>query len=326
MTTTDDIDDLFKGTVKRDQWGRPMLVPKDGNKPVPYIRASSLGDAIQDFHGLNIWERRLIIKGLGEREDLAARAGALPVLVDDRELDRPTNRELDVIGQEAFEAMRGHAKANWGTAVHGFTDPGQHGPAPLRMEADVASYFDAIKGIPVVEGQSELFVANDALGAAGTFDAIHQHPAFGRIVGDKKTGKLKPLECAVQMAVYAGGDLYDVETDQRAPLELDNRDWGLIIHIPVGQGRTDLYMVDLRIGRAAAMLAMAVRAMRKRDDLLSIADPNDLITQRRRIARELLQNATTTEELRAIWADFEPVLTDEMRGVFASRAKMLTTH
>lgn len=319
----DEIDDLFKGAVKRDQYGRPLLRSTDG-RLLAYTRASSLADTIHDFHGLTIWEKRLIIKGLGEREDLAAMAGALPLLTDDKDLDRPTNRELDEIGRQAFEHSRGHAKANWGTAVHSYTEPGPRGVPPDRMQADVASFSDAMRGLPIVA--TELFVANDDLMAAGTFDHIVHHPEYGNVVADKKTGQLKFLQAAIQTAVYAGGDLYDVETDERSPLPIDNRDWGLLIHIPVGQGRTDIYKLDLNIGRAAAALCLAVKEMRSRRDVAELVDANEMITKRRRIARELMQGASSLEELRHIWLDFEPVLTDEMKDAFTRRAEQLTTH
>jgi hypothetical protein len=76
------------------------------------------------------------------------------------------------------------------------------------------------------------------------------------------------LEFGVQFSGYAGGVLYDWETDERTPLESltggepVNQDVGLLIHVPLGQARTALYPINLVRGRQAAQLAVQVREER----------------------------------------------------------------
>lgn len=41
-----------------------------------------------------------------------------------------------------------------------------------------------------------------------------------------------------------------------------NQDWGIIVHLPSGEGVCKLYWVDLNVGWKAAQLALDIRAMR----------------------------------------------------------------
>jgi hypothetical protein len=73
---------------------------------------------------------------------------------------------------------------------------------------------------------------------------------------------------AVQMAMYANAEYtYDWRTKECTPLPDIDKTRGVILHLPAGQGRLDLYEVDLVAGWEAAQMAMEVRAWRKRKDL-----------------------------------------------------------
>lgn len=271
----DELDDFF-GVASygppRDRYGRPMLIPTRRypgataadirkEKRVPYTRASTLSDYIANFVGLHMWQKRRLAYGLAQSENLCAMAAALPKFKNDRELDRKTNAELDQIIYLALELGQVHEQANWGTAVHGFTEPeNDHGTIPARMVSDVDSFFTTLKRAGIRIHSTELFVANDELKTAGTFDHILEVPGHGKILADKKTGDLKKVESAIQLAAYVDGELYDWDTDQRTPLPDDlSRDRALIIHIPAGQGRTTLHWVDLNYGRRMARIAADVR-------------------------------------------------------------------
>lgn len=260
-------DFLTVDPLERDRYGRPLLVPREGGPKVPFTRASTLGGYLSDRTSLHRWELGLLAKGLADREDLAGMVAGLEPLTGERRHDDPIKRKLTGIIDLALEVGGNHVRANYGTAIHSFCEPGNEQPIPERMKADVESF----RRLNLNCVAAEQFVANDALMSAGSFDMlVDLGPQIGVVVGDIKTGTIKPCDVAVQLAVYAGGEVYDPETDQRTPLpERLNTDVGLLVHIPAGQAKTDLYLVDLIAGRQAARVAAWVRDWRKRDDLLT---------------------------------------------------------
>jgi hypothetical protein len=41
--------------TRRDQWGRYLVLPPDGDKPVGYTRATTVAGALDDGYGLQKW-------------------------------------------------------------------------------------------------------------------------------------------------------------------------------------------------------------------------------------------------------------------------------
>jgi hypothetical protein len=208
--------------IPRDRWKRPLIKHPETGELVAYTRASTLGEYIANKGGLHIWDVRNVVRGMGIREDLGWMAAALPALVDDKKKDGPTNARLSEIADEARIAAGADKKANWGTAVHGFTEPEQRGipfgNIPEVMREDVASYWAAIDEVGLVPLASEVFVVCDELQVAGTFDDLYWSFAYGVVVGDKKSGKQDMHKTLIQLAVYANGQVYDPETGERSPL------------------------------------------------------------------------------------------------------------
>jgi hypothetical protein len=265
-------DDAYFGPP-RDRYKRPMLIPTaeypgltadqraTRGLRVPYTRASSLASYIANFKALHTWQMRRLTKGLALRPDLMAMAAALPRFENDSKKDRLTNVRLDEILEQAIEYGQVHEQANWGTAIHSFTDPnGDRSHVPDAMKADVESFATTVERLGIRILDTEVFCANDLLKGAGTVDHLLYVPGYGKILGDKKTGDLKPLEYAIQMAVYRFGDRYDWETDTRTPWGDDvNADWCFIIDIPAGKGKTEFHLLDLRYGLDMARIAAQVR-------------------------------------------------------------------
>lgn len=335
----DSIFDTAGESLLRDQYGRPLLVPSEalaqaplvnnarGKKrpdgKLPYTRASSMSNYMSDHSALETWRMRSLTKGLGEREDLAAMAAGLPPIISNKrsketltkaevQQDRETNARLDEIAEEAMVYANRDYKANYGTAVHSFTDPGPSGDVPARMQADVESWFESTRGWQF--HATETFVANDLYQAAGTFDhlvSIPWLPHLGRLVCDKKTGIFHPDQHAVQLAVYAYGQPYDVDRDRRVDWPdgiAPNREWGILSHIPLGLGRTQHYLINLQKGHCAALTAVAVRAYRGDKDLSQPFNPqNDLALH----VGGLISQADSLATLQAIHAEYESVWRDE---------------
>lgn len=347
-----DLDQIFDAAsdlpLRDKPWDRPLLVPgpelakaplllnPSNRKPrtdgkLPYTRASSLANYVSDHTALVTWNLRSVVKGLCEREDLAAMGAALPPIIGnsrdkagmsaaEKKQDAETNKVLDQIAEEAARHANRDYKAAWGTAVHGFTDPGPHGQVPQRMDADVQSWFKATAGFEF--HATEMFVANDIYQAAGTFDhlvSIPWMPELGRMILDKKTGLLHPDQFAVQLPTYAKGEPYNVETDERYPWPdgiTPNQEWGLLAHIPLGMGRTDIYLVDLVQGHAAALVAVAVRAHRSNKTLM---EPIDFQAKRRLHVAGLLAVADSEATMRAIADEHAACWNDDLRALARQR-------
>lgn len=256
--------------VPRDQWDRPLLIPRGGGPRTAYTSASTLADSFSDTFGLDIWDRRMIAKGIGLSQELAARAGAEQYHTGFGEKDEKANKEsgrrLDAICEEARQLAKAHQKRDYGTAFHGYTEPGNTAMPPDYMQADVASFWKELDryGIEIVA--TEVFIANDDLGAAGTFDHLVKVPGYdGLVVLDKKTGVYHPEATKIQLAIYAGGEVYEFEPEERRLSFTDvfgvpvRQDFGITAHTPALTGVTTLYREPLDIGRRAAKVAVWVR-------------------------------------------------------------------
>ncbi len=259
---------------QRDRWGRPLIIPTGGGKPLAYSRFSSHGQVLEDRFGLEKWKIRTSALGLVARQDLFAQLASIPA--DD-------SKRIDEILSQALEAGGGSVGANMGTALHEFTQRYDLGeitladiPDPWRADVEAYARTIADHGLEIRRDLIEVTLVNDALQLAGTADRFFLDGNGRLICSDLKTGKsigANPLGYIVQLAAYANSVLYNVETGVRTPLGDVDLDHGLIIHAPAQQARCDLYRVDLRGGLEAAQLASRVKKWQKRKDLVSIQAP-----------------------------------------------------
>lgn len=323
--TTDPLDDshglpVGRSGVVRDQQGNAMLRPEGSSFTVPYTPASGLADYLKDSVHLARHDERSVARGLGIREDLAARAGSIPWspgFVDDVKLNSQHGRELDAVVLRAKDAAGALVKADYGTTFHQVTEPGvveAGGYVPARMESDVASFWHAMRGFEIVA--TELFVVCDELGTAGTLDHLVRMPNHPRLlIVDKKTGKLDPKDNGVQLTTYARGEVYDRETHERTPfldlygVEVDTN-LALIAHTPAGGGVTHLVEVDLERGHASATLAAKVRDYHKDSTTPRRTVDTDRLASER--VRELLLEAKTPAEMSVVYERFSDVWTAEL--------------
>ena len=246
---------------KRDRWGRPLIVPEGGGKPIPYVRVSTLAKVLDSKEALMAWKQRMTAIGLGKRPDLAQRAAIT---------DPADKRALKEIVEAAMAAAESDKAANIGTTLHTLTeqfDKGTLEHIPAEHIGAMTAYEEATKGLQMKA--AELFVVNDELQAAGTFDRIAVLPDGRAVIADLKTGQSEPdypHGVTTQCAIYAHSWLYDVETEQRTHRLADlgvSTDTGLLIHLPAGKDTCTLYLLDLSVGYALAKTAVAVRGIYK---------------------------------------------------------------
>lgn len=253
----------------RDRWGRPLIVPADGGKPLPYTRASSAAKTIEDTYNLELWARRNVAFGMARDSSLIARVLALGG--DPSTWDQSTKSAANKIHEDAAQVAQAHRGADIGTAVHRMTELVDRGQ-PLEAgpyEADIEAYVNAISaaGFTVDPAYIECRLVCDDLQMAGTADRILVRATDrAHLIADVKTGasvEFGGLGWAAQLAAYSHSQLYDPDTGQRLPTPHLDRTTGIIIHLPAGRGICTLYEIDLVAGYRAAELANEIRSVRR---------------------------------------------------------------
>lgn len=329
MTATDDSADFFEQIgyvsasndipedIERDRWGRPMIVDPSTGEVVAYTRASSMAGYISNFSGLHTWQLRLVAQGVGHRDDLAAIAASLPPY---DQMDRTHKESLQEVVDEALITAKAYEKANWGTAIHAFTDPTHpSGPVPERMQADVRSHEQAVEMTGVVRLGSEIFVVNDRLKVAGTLDAILGVPALdAMVVADTKTGKQDLHKTMIQVAIYRDSVVYDWRNHTRLRLEdhladahpgvqlpAFSENIGIYTHIPRGEGKTTMHPLALEEGRRMAKICADVREWQTSKEFIKDDTVEWQAQHRNMPALTAITNARTLEELREVYRRYQ---------------------
>jgi hypothetical protein len=240
--------------VPRDRYGRPMVVPPKGGKPVAYTRTTTVAGSLDDGTALVAWKLRMAAAGLTLRPDLLLAASA----------NRDNKLEMDKLVDDAMTAAGATAQANIGTAIHTLTekyDRGEDlGVIPEEYVADIQAYADATKKFKNVF--IEQFCVLDKYKIAGTPDRVVEYN--GELyISDLKTGSISyPNKIAMQLAVYAHGLPYDPATATRGSWGGVNQEKGIIVHLPAGSGKCELHFVDIAQGWKGIELAMKVRTFR----------------------------------------------------------------
>jgi hypothetical protein len=313
MTTTE----LVNTEIPRDRYGRPMVLPPGSKtKRVAYRRVTTFVGCLEDTYNLMNWKNRQVAYGMGQRKDLVLAAAAA---------DPTDKRKLNEIAEKATEHAQASASATTGTALHALTervDRGQPlGYVPTEYQADIAAYQEATKDIEWVGVES--FRVHDEWQVAGTADRIGRD-SYGRLrIYDIKSGSIDyPHKMAMQLAMYARSVPYSIEKDRREtdPEPVDLR-YGVIIHLPAGEGRCDLYRIDIVKGWGACRIAKQVWDWRATKGLTEpLAEPGPPATW-----ESLTRNASSIEDLRLIWQRARECgeLTEDLRALCTERSREL---
>lgn len=310
--------------IPRDRFGRPMVAPLKGTKRVAYRRTTTFVGCLDDMNGLIKWKARQVAYGMGQRKDLVLAAAAA---------DPDDKRTLGEVAEKASEHAQSSASATTGTALHALTERidrgGQLGFVPVEYQADLDAYqkaTDAIKFVGI-----ETFRVHDEWQVAGTADRIGRLPGQDLLtIFDIKSGSIDyPHKMAMQLAMYAHSIPYDIAADKRGTdvemyggkVDLNH---GVIIHLPAGEGRCELYEIDIWKGWGACMLAKQVWNWRGAKDLTKPIDPS-VPSPKPATWESLIANATTVERLREIWegAKQSKQLTSDVRAMCTARSREL---
>lgn len=255
---------------KRDRWGRYLLPHPETGVEQAWVRATTVSGLLSDRYNLEKWGKRMALLGIAKRADLLA------LLKTTKATDK---RALDRIAEKALEAGNTEQRANIGTAIHAAAeayDLGLEHDLGLPYSKDVEAYAAEMErlGIEVVPGWVERIVIVPQLGEgiAGTLDRMVRVPGWDLpVIADLKTGgtvHFAELDHAVQQAIYANATHYwDPVTETLEPMPEVDKKRALIIHVPAGEARCEVHVLNIEAGWEAAQVAASVRAFRARKDL-----------------------------------------------------------
>lgn len=178
-------------------------------------------------------------------------------------------------------------------------ETGEEVPITATDLASIEAYDERMRRLGAKVIESEAVIVNDEMGYAGRLDRIimarlpelvigkgtpgeYVRPAdqrARRYVADIKSGRvdLGAGKIARQLAAYALGDLYDLETGERTRHSAV-RDVALVFHLPQGAGVCTVHAVDLKAGAVLLKLSAEVRRARNTgrktiDTSVDITDP-----------------------------------------------------
>ena len=285
----------------RDRYGRVTL---DG---VALYGPSSLPNYLGAGFSAPAWAARHQAKGAGLAPWLGIKAAPLDPTGDRAELDAIVS-EMEIAGGR-------QAAADRGTATHSAVRRLWHGiepdvPEPMAADIEAIRNTFVAWGLRCVDGWDERFVICHDLPTGGTADAFVTCDTLdGVIVADVKTGSVKPLDCAIQLAAYAHSTHSWDGVNDPEPLPFQIRtDIGLIIHAPWGKGQCTIIAVDLVEGYRLAQLAVAAH--------------KETLNSGRVVIKDLTPYADTPAVSPS--ADSQPVGVNERISGLRQRAKHLT--
>ena len=214
-------------------------------------RQTNFCPILENQFSLIEWKQRKVLQGA-------------PVVID-RLADATDYKAEMALVEEALEAAGANIKRNYGSDVHDAcenVEAGIYEPEDLAdplMIPDVRAYLNAIHAFDIETLEMEQVVVMPALGTAGRFDRIVRHLGVNKIL-DLKTGTLHPLQIAVQLAGYAHAEvIYNPDDKSFRPMPAVSQTEALVAHIPMHEGRCDIYSVNIELGWEYALLTKRVR-------------------------------------------------------------------
>jgi hypothetical protein len=310
-----------KAHTHRDRYGKPIIqtgeMRADGkprsttcttcDKPIPglpYRRVTTYIDVLYDKFMLTRWKMRQVARGMAARDAFVVAVAAAGG--DDRAVDRIVSDALDAAGSSDAATL--------GTALHKLAEEIDEGRVPLvppSARRDLDAYVEATRDVLKVE--CETFVVDDARAVAGTFDRLVEVDGQ-RYIADIKTGSIEYElgKIAMQLAMYAGGKRYDIETGERSPLDV-SQDYGLVIHLPAGEARCEFVWLDLALARKGLELVSGVWAWRETPgSAFAVPAPGLALL-------ELIGIAGDRAAIEGLWEAHQHLWTDELTAAATAR-------
>ena len=268
----EDIEPTTRTDYRRANGAPQVVVDGKGER---YSRPSSFADPLDDKSALTNWR---IDRGcLGVAGDRALQARWCALDLD----DKGQNKEKTKLRDDSISAGRGAQAADIGTALHAMSvrwEQDEKFSPPEPYLSSLIAYNEAMNELGLVSERFEFHTVNVEYRCAGTADRLYRLTKdliapddtvirIGELViGDLKTGGKMEYSMpayAVQSFLYAGGQFYNVVTDEFEPTPVINQKWALIVHMPVDEGICEFLWCDLEVGGFGAYIVQQVKLWRK---------------------------------------------------------------
>ena len=268
----EDIEPTTRTDYRRANGAPQVVVDGKGER---YSRPSSFADPLDDKSALTNWR---IDRGcLGVAGDRALQARWCALDLD----DKGQNKEKTKLRDDSISAGRGAQAADIGTALHAMSvrwEQDEKFSPPEPYLSSLNAYDVAMKELGLVSERFEFHTVNVEYRCAGTADRLYRLTkpltapdgsvleAGELVIGDLKTGGKMEYSMpayAVQSFLYAGGQFYNVVTDEFEDTPAINQRWALIVHMPVDEGICEFLWCDLEVGGFGAYIVQQVKLWRK---------------------------------------------------------------
>jgi hypothetical protein len=341
VSNTIDLDQRLRHIPKAKRYPMPVMPPRfeptfgrwnhyhlpsvDSNDSNDYYpRVTTIGKTLDDTEFLDKWKTNKLIEGLATYPEMLN-------LVDPIRLaegDSATLSLVENLVERARVAVGTSNAANFGTAVHAWTEAVDHGlcriiDVPLELRAHVAAYIFACRsaGITAIPSLIERIIYNPYTGSAGRIDRISRMPDGTLVVLDVKTGKnvrSSILGIGVQLAQYATAThmLSEDGTHWEAPPPM-SQTLAIVAHIPsnaTAEEGVPCELVDIDLERAIADMMASVDVRERRSGKKNLitgirhrAVSNGVVSPVESEIWGHIQSAQTAEHMRAIYAHYVQV-------------------
>lgn len=255
--------------------------------------------------------RRDVAIAKATKADRKGKLGLGELATEIEKANKAYKTAANALVEEALELAGRHEAADAGTDLHTLAQlSDEKGIEAVRELAErdeisaselasIEAYAERMRRLNAKVIESEAVIVNDEFGFAGRLDMIimarlpemvigrgttweYTRPAdtrARRYVADIKSGRLDmgAGKIARQLAAYAIGDLYNLETGERKKHSAV-RDVALVFHLPQGGAKCSVHAVDIKTGIALLKLSQEVRRARNTgrktiDTSVDITDP-----------------------------------------------------
>lgn len=286
MTDAIDLEDLPRpggDNARRDQYGRYLIVPPDGSKPIGYTRVTTVAKGLDSGGGLAPWKATMTMTGVLLRRGLRAQWESLMAVSnnDPWYANDLSKRQAKALVEDCAAVGGANDRREVGSMLHTISGIMDAGRTPTALTAETEADLDAYRrglaagGVEIDARYIEATVVLDKYRVAGTFDRLARVPGFDKpLIADIKTGanldySWQPF--AIQLAaysraneVYVQGAAADGSQDYRAPMPDVSQESGLIIWLNSGTNSLELYVLDLDAGWEGFLTSLWIREWRGR--------------------------------------------------------------
>jgi hypothetical protein len=260
--------------VPRDGHGRYLLPDPVTGEVQGRTRVTTVAGSMENGYGLTVWRRRTVIRGMGLRPDLMARAGA----ADPEDPSYP--KLMDSIEAAAYEAGGGSAGSNLGSAQHSVFERYFGKGEPIES---IAEYFHpdiraveaelARKKIRIIPEYRERVVYCSVFDRGGKIDAIGELEDGTWAVVDWKTERdpiAYPDGKTIQLGYYVNSEyMMDYATQKYLPMPAVRKDFAIVVWCRPGSGEAKALTVPVDLGWVGARVAEHNRAWKQQKIVIS---------------------------------------------------------